>query len=71
MTVKIAITKLVVSILLVVTLSGCSFIACGDRGVDSRYGFLWLKYKCVGDKYCPECKEWVHFQYDCREACKR
>jgi hypothetical protein len=63
--------KIISLFILCCLLSGCSFIACGDRGVAGKYGFLWLKYKCEGDKYCEQCKEWVHFQYDCNEVCKK
>jgi len=41
--------KYLISLLLVCMIGGCAFMACGDRGVDSKYGFLWLKYKCNGD----------------------
>jgi hypothetical protein len=70
---KLLIIGLLGIVILCLFLSGCAvidFATCGDRGVANKYGFLWLKYKCVGDKYCEECKEWVHPYYDCKEACK-
>lgn len=65
--------KKIILLILVFALAGCSSIgwmACGDRGVDKKYGFLWLKSKCYGDKYCDKCKEWVHPFYNCDEVCK-
>lgn len=65
--------KLILLILLCCLLSGCSFIACGDRGVDRRYGFLWLKYKCIGnDLYCKKCGTYIRAgEWTCEEACKK
>jgi len=61
---------LILSFSLIVGCASVGWMACGDRGVDSKYGFLWLKYKCIGDKWCDKCKEWIDPHYNC-EDCKK
>jgi len=50
------------TILLILTLSGCSFILCGDRPVE-HYRFLGVK--CEGDVLCNG--RWQHYTYECKE----
>lgn len=45
-------------------LSGCSFLLCGDRGVEHT-GFLWTNVKCHGDVKCEG--KWVHPHY-CKDG---
>ena len=64
--------KYIIIFLILINISGCAFMACGDRGVDRRYGFLWMRYKCIGnDLYCPKCGAYIKAgEWTCEDACK-